>query len=132
MKKTSEELQKRVKELSKSNKIIEITRLTGLTRHTIRKILRDRYKEYRKTKVSVDLFKDITNRELNYLLGILATDGCITSNRIELSLKEVDSELIDKIVTFLGNCIKNSVFSTRSKSVISRAVHTSLTTPSTH
>lgn len=110
MKKTNIEIQEKVKLLANQGvKIIEISRLLTLGRGTIRTIINNKYKEVKpKTNVNLEIFKNLENRDLNYFLGLLATDGSIYKNRVELGLKESDIEIINIYKHFLGNKVNIS------------------------
>jgi hypothetical protein len=57
-------------------------------------------------KVKDNPFIDINNSEVQYWIGLLATDGCITNDSIVLQLQEKDKYLLDKYCKFLGGTIK--------------------------
>lgn len=76
---------------------------------SVRRILNRRSVKTRTLKEanSVIHLKDIKSKEgtrdFNYFLGLLATDGCITSNRVVLDFSESNKELLDYWNEFLGN-----------------------------
>lgn len=43
------------------------------------------------------------SRDFNYFLGLLATDGCVTGDRVVLDFSESNKELLDYWNEFLGN-----------------------------
>lgn len=43
------------------------------------------------------------SRDFNYFLGLLATDGCVTGNRVVLDFSEENKELLEYWNEFLGN-----------------------------
>lgn len=51
--------------------------------------------------------EDISSKEgtqdFDYFLGLLATDGCVTNNKIILDFSEENKELLDYWNEFLGN-----------------------------
>lgn len=98
--KVSIKKQNEVKALfEKGLKIVEIASFIKLDRHTVSKIINNRYKD--RIRVNDYLFMDLNNRDLNYFLGLLATDGSICKDRIALALKESDLEIIEKFRNFL-------------------------------
>lgn len=84
-----------IKELSKKYKISIATiqnyiRLYGVRRERLNK------------KVCKNKFLDLKNNEVNYWLGFLATDGAIHKDRVALSQKLLDKDVIEKFNIFLG------------------------------
>jgi len=53
-------------------------------------------------------FSDLSKPEVNYWLGWIASDGCIHENRIRLSLKREDRDVIEKFRDFL--CKEISIY----------------------
>jgi len=71
---------------------------------SVKRILIKYYKELRvesKSSINNILFENLKNRDVNYFLGLLATDGCIVNSRITLSLHEKDLDIIVKYKDFL-------------------------------
>jgi len=56
-----------------------------------------------KTQVQEDIFDNLNNEKVNYFLGLLATDGSIYENRIELALAEKDLDIVEQFKEFLDN-----------------------------
>lgn len=87
----------------------EIAKVFNTYNTTIRRILLRNGIELRsygvaQQKVSL---QDITSKEgtqdFDYFLGLLATDGCVTGNRIVLDFSEANKELLNYWNEFLGN-----------------------------
>lgn len=51
-------------------------------------------------------FKDLSNRNVMYWLGILATDGNISKKRNRINLTSKDRELLEQYTKFLNNKVK--------------------------
>lgn len=60
------------------------------------------YPFFPKGKVRHNPFEDLKNPEVMYWLGFLASDGCITDDRISLSLKRSDEDVLIKFKNFIG------------------------------
>jgi hypothetical protein len=58
----------------------------------------------RQSFVNDKLFKNLKDKEVQYWLGMLMSDGCVYLNRITLQLKDLDH--IKKFKHFLGNKVK--------------------------
>lgn len=56
----------------------------------------------RKVELS-DIKQKESTRDFDYFLGLLATDGCVTGNKIVLDFSEENKELLDYWNEFLGN-----------------------------
>ncbi len=57
-------------------------------------------------QVKENPFKDLSNPEVQYWLGWLASDGAIGGTRIALAVQEKDKEILEKFNNFLGNTCK--------------------------
>lgn len=87
----------------------EIAKLYNTYNTSIRRVLQ-RYnieiRSYGEAQRKVEL-EDIKSKEgtrdFDYFLGLLATDGCITGNRVVLDFSEENKELLDYWNEFLGN-----------------------------
>lgn len=53
-------------------------------------------------KIKENVFRNLSNKEVQYWLGWLASDGAISKSRVTLVLKETDEEILYKFNTFLG------------------------------
>lgn len=58
---------------------------------------------YNQRNVKNNPFEDLDNRDVQYWLGMLATDGALSNNRITLSLDSKDDQHIMKFKSFI-NC----------------------------
>lgn len=56
--------------------------------------------------VTENKFTDLQNKEVQYWLGLLATDGCITNHAIVLQLHENDKYILEAFCRFLSPKIK--------------------------
>lgn len=88
---------------------IEIANIFKTYNTTIRRILlrnniqlRNNSEVQRFVKLSDIISKEDT-KDFDYFLGLLATDGCITDNKIILDFSEENKELLDYWNEFLGN-----------------------------
>ena len=95
--------------LKEHKNTVEIAKMFNTYNTTIRRILIERkvplisIKE-RLQKVALDNIKNQEgSSDFDYFLGILATDGCITENRVVLDFSENNKEILDYWNTFLGN-----------------------------
>lgn len=95
--------------LKEHKNTVEIAKMFNTYNTTIRRILIERkvplisIKE-RLQKVALDNIKNQEgSSDFDYFLGILATDGCITENRVVLEFSENNKEILDYWNTFLGN-----------------------------
>lgn len=109
--KYSEEQEKEIIKLyvEENRNTNEIAKIFGTYNTTIRRILLRNNVEIRsygvaRRKVSLE---DIKSKEgtpdFDYFIGLLATDGCITGNKIILDFSEANKELLDYWNEFLGN-----------------------------
>ena len=73
-------------------------------------------KQTNKPHVRSELFDNLSSRELNYFIGLLASDGNIYNTRIELCLHEKDKDILIKYQQFLEN---NTTLRIRTKSLTS-------------
>lgn len=84
----------------------QIGNMLGICRKKISTIIKKKHIDIdftNRSKIDVNVFTDITNKDVNYFLGLLATDGCLHSkNRIEISLKESDLQILELYKKFLG------------------------------
>lgn len=87
----------------------EIAKIYNTYNTSIRRVLERNQVEIRSYGVAqrkVEL-SDIRSKEgtqdFDYFLGLLATDGCITDNRVVLDFSEENKELLDYWNEFLGN-----------------------------
>ena len=55
-----------------------------------------------KQKIYKNYFNKISTYHQAYILGLISADGSVYANKIELSLAEKDSEILEKIAPFLG------------------------------
>jgi len=63
-----------------------------------------RNKDSNRSQVVRDnVFKDLSNQDVQYWLGFLSADGSIFGDRIALSLKKDDEKILIKFKEFLGN-----------------------------
>lgn len=64
----------------------------------------------RKGKIKVNVFKNLENPNVQYWLGLLASDGCVTKDssgyRIHIQLKYDDQQLLTEYCKFLGQGIE--------------------------
>lgn len=63
-------------------------------------------------------FIDITNSNVQYWIGLLATDGCITNNSIVLQLKEEDKYILEEYCKFLGSSIKVNTYYNKKYNIV--------------
>lgn len=56
--------------------------------------------------VDESLFIGKLSSEEEYFLGLIITDGCISGNRLSLSLKKEDIHMLESFANFLGNKVK--------------------------
>jgi DNA-binding transcriptional ArsR family regulator len=91
--------------------LTEISRLKKMSRNTVTKALRKAgitaaavkiAATKRQTIVKVNPFEDISNPQVQYYLGLLATDGCIHEESGSISLGLKDKELIRSFSKFVG------------------------------
>lgn len=72
---------------------------------TFRKLLKENeidYPHFHIGKVRYNPFENLKNPEVMYWLGFLASDGCIQDDRISLSLKRSDEDVLIKFKNFIG------------------------------
>lgn len=87
----------------------EIAKIYGTYNTTIRRILLRNNIEIRtygvaQRKVKLEDIKSKEHtRDFDYFLGVLATDGCVTGDRIVLDFSEENKELLSYWNEFLGN-----------------------------
>ena len=88
---------------------VEIANIFGTYNTSIRRVLERnnvRIRSYSEARRFVEL-EDISSKEgtndFDYFLGLLATDGCVTNNKIILDFSEENKELLDYWNEFLGN-----------------------------
>lgn len=88
---------------------LEIANIFGTYNTSIRRVLERnnvRIRSYSEAQRFVEL-EDISSKEgtndFDYFLGLLATDGCVTDNKIILDFSEENKELLDYWNEFLGN-----------------------------
>lgn len=53
-----------------------------------------------KKLINYNPFENLENKEVQYWLGWLASDGCITGNRIIISLQRQDRDVLEKFCSF--------------------------------
>lgn len=58
--------------------------------------------------INYNPFENLKDKEVQYWLGWLASDGCVTGNRIIISLQRQDRDVLEKFCLFLKN--KISIF----------------------
>ena len=99
---TSEVKDKIVELYSKEHKnTVEIAKMFNTYNTTIRRILIERKVPLvsigeRLRKVTLDSIKNQEGSpNFDYFLGILATDGCVTGNRVVLEFSENNKEILD-------------------------------------
>ncbi len=109
--KFNEEKEKEIVRLyTEENKsTLEIANIFGTYNTSIRRVLERnnvKIRSYSEAQRFVAL-EDISLKEgtpdFDYFLGLLATDGCVTENRIVLDFSEENKELLDYWNNFLGN-----------------------------
>ena len=61
-----------------------------------------KYKDMKKL-IDYNPFEDLTNEDVQYWLGWLASDGCVVGNRISLSVQRRDRDILEKLNNFLNN-----------------------------
>jgi|688.fasta_scaffold63350_4 hypothetical protein len=99
--KTSIEKQKEVLKLRDQGlNFTEIGKIMSFDRHTVARIVNKKYKS--QTRVKLEVFNNMSN-DLYYFIGLLATDGCIYKDRVEISLVEKDIDILEKFKLFLGD-----------------------------
>lgn len=87
----------------------EIAKIYGTYNTSIRRVLERNNVEIRsygiaQRKIELsDIKSKEGTRDFDYFLGLLATDGCITDNRVVLDFSEENKELLDYWNEFLGN-----------------------------
>lgn len=87
----------------------EIAKIYGTYNTSIRRVLERNNVEIRsygvaQRKVELnDIKSKEGTRDFDYFLGLLATDGCITDNRVVLDFSEQNKELLNYWNEFLGN-----------------------------
>ena len=87
----------------------EIAKIFGTYNTTIRRILVRNNIDIRsygvaQRKVELEDIKNKENtRDFDYFLGLLATDGCVTGDRVVLDFSEENKELLNYWNEFLGN-----------------------------
>ena len=55
-----------------------------------------KYKDMKKL-IDYNPFEDLTNEDVQYWLGWLASDGCVVGNRISLSVQRRDRDILEKL-----------------------------------
>lgn len=88
--------------------IHEIAKKYHTSQETVSSILKDNNIEIRpayKTTYSINeqYFDKIDTQEKAYIIGMIASDGCIHNNLIKISLQEDDKDILEKISKCLGN-----------------------------
>lgn len=58
-----------------------------------------------KKLINFNPFENLENKEVQYWLGWLASDGCVSGNRITISLQRKDRDVLEKFCMFLNNKI---------------------------
>jgi hypothetical protein len=61
-----------------------------------------KYEDMKKL-IDYNPFEDLTNKDVQYWLGWLASDGCVVGNRISLSVQRKDRDILEKLNNFLNN-----------------------------
>lgn len=107
-----------IDQYSKGRTQQNIAKELGTYNTTIRRILKRndiklRSNSYIRRKVKHNPFKKL-NKQTEYWIGLLATDGCLTRNRIILELKEDDLNHLKKYKEFLNSPV--NIVSTRHRS----------------
>lgn len=114
MAKFSKEVEKEMVRLyvDERKNTVEIANIFGTYNTSVRRVLLRNNVEIRSSKeahknVCLEDIKDKEGtRDFDYFIGLLATDGCITGNRIVLDFSEENKELLDYWNEFLGNKCK--------------------------
>lgn len=87
--------------LKEHKNTVEIAKIFNTYNTTIRRILIERKVPLISTrgrlqKVTLDSIKNQEgSSDFDYFLGILATDGCVTGNRVVLDFSENNKEILD-------------------------------------
>lgn len=89
---------------------IKIAKIFNVTSEAVVRVLKKHNIERRQGSqplVAKNPFEDLTNPEVQYWLGWLATDGCIHDNRITLGVSKKDFDILEKYCKFLGLSLNN-------------------------
>lgn len=105
----SESLKKNIlKRYSEQETINDISETLNIKRNQVLLILkdlhikiRDRAWESKKYKTKRDFFNKIDSDEKAYFLGLIFSDGCLSKNRLILTLQEKDKYILEKLAKLI-------------------------------
>lgn len=107
MSKITEELKNQIFQLYTNDKLSaeKIGSIVNMSRGKIYWILKGMNTSFRPVKKInlIDIEKHANTRELDYFIGILATDGCVTGGVVALEFAQQDAEILIHWNDFLGN-----------------------------